>query len=114
MDGTAAGVLDKPAFRKVDWLQRDIAVERRDDGVIIMQSRIPLQQYGPHIPASLAKWEQLWTSVTAGGTPIVSERLLSIAPHNGPLLWRTSMASPILRSRIENTAWSWRLPSPQL
>ena len=53
MDGTAAHALDKPAFRKVDWLQRDIAVERRDDGVIVMQSRIPLQEYGPHIPASL-------------------------------------------------------------
>jgi len=56
MDGTAARVPDKPAFRKVDWLERDIAIERRDDGVIIMQSRIPLQDYGPHIPASLSKW----------------------------------------------------------
>jgi feruloyl-CoA synthase len=71
MDGTAAGVLDKPAFRKVDWLQRDIAVERRDDGVIVMQSRIPLQEYGPHIPASLAEWareapRRTWLAQRAG------------------------------------------------
>ena len=34
MDGNAATVLKKPAFRKIDWLERDIAVERRPDGVI--------------------------------------------------------------------------------
>ena len=56
MDGNAAAVLENPAFRKVNWLKRDIAVERRDDGVIIMKSRIPLQSFPPHIPASLAKW----------------------------------------------------------
>ena len=33
MSGNAAAVLDRPAFRKIDWLQRDIAVERRDDAV---------------------------------------------------------------------------------
>ena len=43
MDGNAAAVLTKPAFRKIDWLKRDIAVERRGDGVIILKSRIPLQ-----------------------------------------------------------------------
>ena len=71
MDGTAARVLEKPAFRKVDWLKRDIAVERRDDGVIVLQSRFPLQAYGPHIPASLAKWaretpEQTWLAQRTG------------------------------------------------
>ncbi|WP_315766108.1 MULTISPECIES: AMP-binding protein [unclassified Bradyrhizobium] len=59
MDGNAAAVLDQPAFRKVDWLKRDIAVERRPDGAIVMKSRIPLQDYEPHIPASLAKWAKL-------------------------------------------------------
>ena len=29
MSGNAAAVLTKPAFRKIDWLKRDIAVERR-------------------------------------------------------------------------------------
>jgi feruloyl-CoA synthase len=56
MNVNAAAVLTKPAFRKIEWLQRDIAVERRPDGVIIMQSRIPLKAYEKHIPASLAKW----------------------------------------------------------
>ena len=56
MNGNAAAVLTKPAFRKIEWLERDIAVERRPDGVIILKSRIPLKAYEKHIPASLAKW----------------------------------------------------------
>ena len=65
MNGSAAAVLQKPGFRKIDWLERDIAVERRPDGVIILKSRIPLQAYEKHIPASLAKWakqapERIW------------------------------------------------------
>jgi feruloyl-CoA synthase len=56
MSGNAAAVLTKPAFRKIEWLARDIAVERRPDGVIILKSRIPLKPYEKHIPASLTKW----------------------------------------------------------
>ena len=56
MDGTAAKVLGKPAFRKVNWLARDIDVIRRDDGVIVIKSRIPLQPYQPHLAAPLARW----------------------------------------------------------
>src|SRR3978361_339332 len=56
MSGNAATVMTKPAFRKIEWLARDIAVERRADGVIVLQSRIPLKEYEKHIPASLAKW----------------------------------------------------------
>src|ERR1700730_15301514 len=56
MSGNAAAVVTKPAFRKIEWLARDIAVERRPDGVIVLQSRIPLQAFEKHIPASLAKW----------------------------------------------------------
>jgi feruloyl-CoA synthase len=56
MSGNAAAVLTKPAFRKIEWLKRDIAVERRPDGVIVLKSRIPLKAYEKHIPASLAKW----------------------------------------------------------
>src|SRR5215475_842414 len=55
MEGTAAA-LAKPAFRRIEWLPRDIAVERRDNGVIVLKSRIPLKGYDRHIPASLAKW----------------------------------------------------------
>jgi feruloyl-CoA synthase len=71
MSGNAAEVLEKPAFRKIEWLKRDIAVERRDDGVIVLKSRIPLKAYEKHIPASLAKWaretpERIWLAQRAG------------------------------------------------
>ena len=71
MSGNAAAVLTKPAFRKIEWLARDIAVERRPDGVIILKSRIPLQPYEKHIPASLAKWakeapERIWLAQRGG------------------------------------------------
>jgi feruloyl-CoA synthase len=71
MDGSAAAVLQKPGFRKIDWLERDVAVERRPDGVIILKSRIPLQAYEKHIPASLAKWakqapERTWLAQRGG------------------------------------------------
>lgn len=71
MSGNAAEVLTKPAFRKIKWLERNIAVERRPDGVVILKSRIPLKAYEKHIPASLAKWareapERTWLAQRAG------------------------------------------------
>jgi feruloyl-CoA synthase len=71
MSGNAAAVLTKPAFRKIEWLPRDIAVERRPDGVIVLKSRIPLQPYEKHIPASLAKWakdapDRVWLAQRTG------------------------------------------------
>ena len=46
----------KPAFRKVDWLARDIETTRRADGTIVMRSRIALDPYEMHVPAYLARW----------------------------------------------------------
>src|SRR5580765_6388560 len=71
MSGSAAAVLTKPAFRRIEWLARDIAVERRPDGVIVLKSRIPLQPYEKHIPASLAKWadqapDRIWLAQRGG------------------------------------------------
>jgi feruloyl-CoA synthase len=71
MDGNTAAVLTKPAFRKIEWLPRDIAVERRPDGILILKSRIPLKPYEKHIPASLAKWaseqpDRMWLAQRAG------------------------------------------------
>ena len=71
MDGNAAAVLEKPAFRKIEWLKRDIAVDRRADGTTVLKSRIPLQPYEKHIPASLAKWakeapERIWLAQRGG------------------------------------------------
>ncbi|MEP6840538.1 MAG: AMP-binding protein [Bradyrhizobium sp.] len=71
MSGNAAEVLTKPGFRKIDWLKRDIAVDRRPDGVVVLKSRIPLQAYEKHIPASLAKWakqapDRIWLAQRGG------------------------------------------------
>ncbi|HEV7601330.1 MAG TPA: AMP-binding protein [Bradyrhizobium sp.] len=71
MNGNTAAVLTKPAFRKIEWLRRDIAVEHRSDGVIIMKSRIPLKAYEKHVPASLAKWavekaDRTWLAQRSG------------------------------------------------
>jgi feruloyl-CoA synthase len=52
------GPAAKPPFRKVNWLPRDIDVERRSDGVIVLKSRFPLQDYDTHIPAALARWAE--------------------------------------------------------
>jgi len=71
MSGSAAATMTNPAFRKVEWAPRDIATERRDDGTIVLQSRIPLQPYETHIPAALAKWakeapERIWLAQRGG------------------------------------------------
>jgi feruloyl-CoA synthase len=71
MDGNTAAVLTKPAFRKIEWLPRDIAVERRPDGIVILKSRIPLKAYEKHIPVSLAKWaneqpNRMWLAQRSG------------------------------------------------
>jgi feruloyl-CoA synthase len=46
----------RPPFRRMNWLPRDIAVDRRADGVIVLRSRIPLQPIAPHIPSLLHRW----------------------------------------------------------
>src|SRR6202521_5320308 len=71
MSGNAAAVLTKSAFRKIEWLERDIAIERRPDGVIVLKSRIPLKPHEKHIPASLAKWakeqpNRIWLAQRTG------------------------------------------------
>lgn len=71
MNAQAAAVLTKPAFRKIRWMERDIDVERRPDGVIVMKSLIPLMAYETHLPASLAKWakerpDHTWLAQRAG------------------------------------------------
>ncbi len=61
----------KPPFRKMNWLPRDIAVDRRPDGSMVLQSRIPLQPFAAHIPELLAKWararpDQTWIAQRKG------------------------------------------------
>ncbi len=45
-----------PPFKKINWLTRDIALERRADGSMVMRSRVPLQACAPHIPSLLRHW----------------------------------------------------------
>ena len=67
MEGTS----EKPPFRKIAWLPRDIAVERRPDGVLVLRSRIPLQPYERHLPAFLSRWaierpDRIWLAQRRG------------------------------------------------
>ncbi len=45
-----------PPFRRIPWPARDIAVERRADGTVLMRSRLPLDPYPDHIPSLLRRW----------------------------------------------------------
>jgi len=56
MSSTATAGRQLPPFKKLDWLERDIAAERRPDGVIVLKSRVPLKPYAPHIPSFLRRW----------------------------------------------------------
>ncbi|MFT4279588.1 MAG: AMP-binding protein [Rhodopseudomonas sp.] len=58
MTASAAAVLTKPPFRKVNWLPREIEVDRREGGVIVMKSRFPLMDHDPNLPMALAKWAE--------------------------------------------------------
>ena len=69
-DQTHAGAA-LPAFRKLNWLPRDIAVDRRPDGSIVLTSRAVLEPYAPHLPAMLAGWaekrsDQTWLAQRKG------------------------------------------------
>ncbi|MGE0154187.1 MAG: AMP-binding protein [Reyranellaceae bacterium] len=64
-------VIAKPPFKKVDFLPRDIEVERRPDGVVILRSRHKLMPYERHIPAYLARWarerpDRVWLAQRRG------------------------------------------------
>jgi feruloyl-CoA synthase len=45
-----------PPFRRIPWPARDIAVDRRADGSIVMRSRVPLNPYPEHLPSLLRRW----------------------------------------------------------
>ena len=58
-------------FRPVDFLSRDVKVERRDDGTIVMASNHKLKPYARHVPELLAKWaaevpDRLWLAQRRG------------------------------------------------
>jgi feruloyl-CoA synthase len=58
-------------FKPIEFLSRDIKVERRSDGTVVLQSNHPLQPYARHVPALLAKWaaevpDRLWLAQRRG------------------------------------------------
>ena len=58
-------------FKPIDFLSRDVAVERRGDGTILLQSNHPLKPYETHVPAFLAKWareapDRVWLAQRRG------------------------------------------------
>lgn len=61
----------KVPFKPIEFLSRDIKVERRGDGTVVLQSNHPLKPYARHIPALLAKWaaeapDRLWLAQRRG------------------------------------------------
>ncbi len=60
-----------PPFKKVNWMPRDIAVERRADGSMVLRSRVPLQASAPHLPSFLRGWagerpDHIWLAQRRG------------------------------------------------
>jgi len=58
-------------FKPVDYLSRDVAVERRADGTLVLQSNHPLKPYEKHVPAFLARWateapDRVWLAQRRG------------------------------------------------
>ncbi|MEZ5727988.1 MAG: AMP-binding protein [Burkholderiaceae bacterium] len=51
--------MTKPPFKHVDWMPRDIETIEREDGSLLMRSRIPLEPSAPHIPHLLRHWGQV-------------------------------------------------------
>jgi feruloyl-CoA synthase len=58
-------------FKPIDFLSRDVRVEKRGDGTILLQSNHPLKPYERHVPAFLAKWaaeapDRVWLAQRRG------------------------------------------------
>src|SRR3977135_160661 len=58
-------------FKPIDFLSRDIRVDRRGDGTILLQSNHKLKPYEKHVPAFLAKWadeapDRVWLAQRRG------------------------------------------------
>ena len=58
-------------FKPIDFLSRDIRVDRRGDGTILLQSNHALKPYEKHVPAFLAKWaraapDRVWLAQRRG------------------------------------------------
>ncbi|WP_231712647.1 AMP-binding protein [Vineibacter terrae] len=62
---------DRVPFKPIDFLSRDVALERRGDGSMVLRSRHALKPYERHIPALLAHWadtapDRIWLAQRRG------------------------------------------------
>jgi len=58
-------------FKPIEFLSRDVRVEKRNDGTILLQSNHALKPYERHVPAFLAKWaaaapDRVWLAQRRG------------------------------------------------
>ena len=58
-------------FKPIDFMSRDVNVERRADGTIVLQSNHALKPYERHVPSFLAKWavqapDRVWLAQRRG------------------------------------------------
>jgi len=53
---SATGATAVPPFRHIDWAPRDIALDRRADGTMLMRSRVALGPVAPHLPSFVRRW----------------------------------------------------------
>jgi len=63
-------ILQAP-FKPIDFLSRDISLDRRADGTIVLQSNHKLKPYEKNVPAFLAKWakdapDRVWLAQRRG------------------------------------------------
>lgn len=63
--------LSQIPFRKLEFLPREIDVERRADGVIVLRSKFALDPYERHLPAFLRRWardtpDEIWLAQRRG------------------------------------------------
>ncbi len=61
----------KAPFRPIEFLSRDVELDRRADGSMVLRSRHKLIPYERHVPAFLAKWageepERVWLAQRRG------------------------------------------------
>ena len=62
-------------FKPIEFLSRDVGLERRADGSIILQSNHKLKPYEKCVPAFLAKWAE---DAPAGAAPRAAAGLVQI------------------------------------
>jgi feruloyl-CoA synthase len=68
---TTAVAPEQAPFKPIDFLSRDVELQRRADGTLVLRSRHALKAYERHIPALLAKWaaeapDRVWLAQRRG------------------------------------------------